>query len=51
MRRIFQFRLRTLFVLTALVAVGCVVSQPVVKKYLAYREQQRLRQVVLKLYT
>ena len=51
MRRFLQFRLRTLFVLTALAAVGCVVSPSVVKKYLAYREQQRLRQVVLKVFT
>jgi hypothetical protein len=51
MRRFFQFRLRTLFVATTLAAVGCVVAQPAVKKYLAYRERLRLQQTVLKVYT
>jgi len=40
MRRFLQFRLRTLFVLTSVAAVVCVVGEPAVKTYLEYRERQ-----------
>lgn len=37
MPRPFQFRLRTIFWLVALVAVACVVGPPAVKKYREHR--------------
>lgn len=42
MARPFQFRLRTIFVLTAMAAVACLVGPPAVKEY---RDQQRRKEM------